>query len=456
MHRWLELWLWLGAAACGVRTHAPAPVDVGELVFSASGEAARPEAWWQAFDDPVLDRVVGEALAGNFTVRAAFARLEAARALARREGASFGPSLSGFAEGSVGTDDPFGGVQRVPVEVGGRISYEVDLWGRIRAGVQAERERVAVSNADAQAAALSLSAEVVRTWIGLAAVEEQLTLLDEQIRANQGMAAVTRARFLNGVVRQADTLRQDRLLAQTQAARLDQLATREILEHRLATLLGRPPQAPIEARPSALPLPPPLPAAGVPAELLRRRPDVLAAEHALRAADAEIAVAVANRLPRLTLSGVASTAPTSAAALLQGWVASVSAGLLGPIFESGRRRAEVRRARAAADAQLAEYGATLLDALREVEDALARDRIQAQVVDNLARQVDLADGAARGLQAQYVGGLEVGYLDTLTAQTTAQQLRRQSIAAEQEALLRRVDLYVALAGGLTPPEARDG
>jgi len=446
--------VWLGVVACAVRTEAPVPVDVGSIAFTRTGEAPRDAAWWTVFDDPSLDAVVRDALTNNFSVRAAFARLEAARAVVRRARSELGPDLSGFVDSSVGTDDPFGGIQRVPVEFGFQASYEIDLWGRIRAGVKAERERVAASQADAEAAALSLSADVVRTWIALGAVEEQRALLDEQIRANEGMAAVTRARFLNGVIRQADTLRQERLLEQTVGARLNQLATREVLQHRLAVLLGRPPQQTVVTSPTRLPAIPPLPETGVPAELLRRRPDVRAAEHRLRAADADVAVAVANLYPRLSLSGIASNAPTSAAALLEGWVASLGASLFAPIFESGRRRAEVRRTRALVDAQLADYGDTLLVALQEVEDALSRDRIQSGVVDNLVRQVDLAERAADGLQAQYLGGLEVGYLDTLTADTTAQQLRRQQIGARQDALLRRIDLYVALAGAV-PRETPD-
>ncbi len=450
---------WLTAAvlafpACAVRTEAPVPVDVQSLAFSRAGQAERPADWWTSFDDPGLDTLVDEALTGNFTVRAAFARLEAARAVVRRTRSDLGPSVSAFVDGSVGTDDPFGGVQRVPVEGGFRASYEIDLWGRIRASLRADVERFEEARSDAEVAALSLTADVVRTWVALAAVEEQLTLLDEQIRANEGLVRVVEARFLNGVVRQADTLRQERLLEQTRAAKLDQLAAREVLQHRLAVLVGRPPQETISS-PSVLPEVPALPDPGVPAELLRRRPDVLAAEHAVRAADADVAAAIANQFPRLTLTGLASNAPVSPADLLRGWVASLSAGLFAPLFESGRRRAEVRRTRAIVEAELAEYGAVVLNALREVEDALARDRVQVDVVDNVTRQVGLAERAASGLQAQYVGGLEVGYLDTLTAQTTSQQLRRQQIAARQEALFRRIDLYVALAGGVVPPSEDD-
>jgi outer membrane protein, multidrug efflux system len=425
---------------------------VEPLAFSPSGEAPVADAWWTAFEDPALDGHIREALRENLSLRAAWARLEAAEAVLWRERAPLVPVVSGFADSSVGTDDPFGGVQRVPIEFGARASYEVDLWGRLRAGARAEvanREQV---RARAGTAALSVSAEVARTWVALGATREQLALLDEQIVANQGMAEVVEARFLNGVVRQADALRQERLLEQTRAERIARLEDQEVLEHRLAVLLGRPPQEPVTPLPEALPAVPPLPEAGVPVELLRRRPDVRAAEQALLEADARVAVAVAEQFPRLDLRAGVSNAPSSVSAILEGWVASVGASLVGPLLGAGARHAEVRRAKAVRDEQLAAYGDALLQALREVEDALTRNRRQAEQVENLARQVRLAERTARGLQAQYTGGLDVGYLDVLTAQTTAQSLRRQQIAARRRHLEVRIGLYRALAGGLERPE----
>lgn len=448
--------VWLTVLACSTRTAAPLPVDLEPVVFSASGSAPLPDEWWTAFGDDALDARVREALGQNFTVQAAFARLLAAEAVVQRERAPLFPSFTGFADSSIGTDDPFGGVQRVPVELGVQASYEIDLWGRIRANLEAEVQRREATRADAEAAALSLSVAVARAWVGIAATQEQLVLLDEQIVANQGMAAVVEARFRNGVVRQADALRQERLLEQTRAEQVSQRTALEVQTHQLAVLLGKPPKADVGALPARLPPLLPLPDAGVPLELVRRRPDVQSAERALRAADAEVAVAVANQFPRLSLGASTSNAPGSAEALLQGWVSSLGASLVVPLLAAGERRAEVRRTRALLDAEVAEYGAVLLVALQEVEDGLTRDRRQQELVDNIDRQVALAQQTAAGLQAQYTGGLDVSYLDVLTAQTTAQQLRRAQISARRQHLELRIDLYRALAGGITPqPEASE-
>ncbi len=441
---------WATAAAMGCAKPGPiaSPIDVSSLAFSESGADTMDARWWTVFEDPALDAAIAEGLSDNFTVRAAWARLEAAEAVVRRARAPWFPSLTATTDVAIRSDRPVVDGDTGPVTVGLAASWEIDLWGRIRAQVLGESAAREIVREDAHTAALSLSAQIADAWIAIGAAREELALLDEQLHANTGMAEVVEARFLNGVVRQADALRQQRLLEQTRAQQVARLEDLEVLEHQLAVLLGRPPTLAIDPIPTALPDAPPLPDAGLPAELVRRRPDVRAAEQAVRRADAGVAEAVADQFPRLTLGGAISNAPASPQALVSGWIGSFVANLLAPIFEGGRRKAEVRRARAEAEAILHEYGDAVLVAMQEVEDALARNRRQAQILANLDTQVDLATRTAEGLEAQYVGGLSVSYLDVLTAQTTAQQLRRQHIDARARLLTLRVDLYRALAGAL--------
>lgn len=436
----------LALHGCVHTSETASPVSLDEVRFTESGAAEVPDAWWTSFDDPELDRLVAAALADNFTVRAAFSRLEAAEAEVVQARAPLFPALSAQARGEVATDAAPG------VSLGLYASYEIDLFGALRAELRGEAQRREQTREEARAAALSITGQIARTWVAIGAARAQLALLDEQLTANEGMAQVVEARFLNGVVRQADALRQQRLLVQTQAQRIEQLEDLEVLEHQLAVLLGRPPEHPLDVQLEALPALPALPDAGLPLALVRRRPDVRAAERALYAADADVAVAVAGLFPQLTLSAGLDNVPTSPQELLTGWVASLAGSLLAPLFEAGARRAEVRRTRALLDAEVADYGTVLLTALQEVEDALTRNRRQEQYVTNLREQVELAEQAALGLQAQYTGGLDVGYLDVLQAQTTAQQLRRDLISAHQRQLSVRIDLYLALAGGVQPEE----
>lgn len=439
-------------SGCATHTAAPVPVPMDQLAFSPAGEAPLEDAWWRALDDEALHGHIDDALRDNFSVQAAFARLDAARALTRRTRAPLFPTVSAEAGTNLSTDGPLAGGTRAPFSVGLAVHWELDLWGRVRAQVEAQQQAADAQREDARAAALSLSAEVARAWVDLAATQEQLALLDAQIDTNLSLVEVVEARVLHGIQGPADLLRQNRLLEQTRAQRLSRAADLEVLEHRLAVLLGRPPQTAVTPRPATLPGLPPLPDASVPADLLTRRPDLRAAEHALRSADASVAAAVADQFPQVSLSGDVFNTPDSAAALLQGWVASLGASLVATLLQGGQRRAEIDRTRAVVDQRLAEYGDAVLVALQEVEDALTRDRAQQSLVANVDRQVALAEQTMDSLTARYTGGLDVGFLDVVTAQGTAQQLRRDQIAARQEHLAVRIDLYRALAGGIDRPD----
>lgn len=423
------------------------------LAFSASGDASVPDAWWTALGDPALDAHVRDALGANFSVRAAFARLDGAQAVVRRTRAALAPSVSADVGGNLSSDGPLGGGRRAPFEVGLGISWEIDLWGRVRAQVDGETARTAATREDARAAALSLSAEVAEVWVGIAAAHEQLALLDAQIATNQSLIEVVEARVLHGLAGPADLHRQERLLEQTRAQRIAADADLQVLHHQLPVLLGRPPQESVSPLPTALPPLPPLPDAGVPAELIRRRPDLRASEHALRAADADVAAAIADLFPRLTIGAGTSWSPPTAESLLAGWLASLAASVVAPLFEGGARRAEVRRNRAVVEQRLAEYGDAALRALQEVEDALVRDRQQDALVQNVARRVALAERAVESLGARYQGGHDVGFLDVVTAQAAAQQLQREQIDQRRRHLEQRIGLYRALAGGIDPADA---
>lgn len=438
------------AAGCAGRREVDLSLDLESVALSQAGTAPLSTRWWAAFEVPALDAAMDEALGRNFDVQAAYARFRAADATVRRTRAQWLPTVGATVDASVSSDDLVDGLQQGPVALGLDLTYEVDLWGRIRSQVKGDAARRDAAEAQARAAALALSAAVATTWIDLAATQEQLALLERQVAANEQMSAIVRSRVLNGVVRQADSLRQDRLVEQTRTERVARLEDREILEHRLAVLMGRPPTDVPEGLPARLPELPPLPEVGLTSELLRRRPDVQAAEQAMIAADADLAAAVRDLYPRFDLRAGVDNAPLTPEALLTDWNASLGARLTAPLYEGGRKRAEIQRVRAVLEAQVADYTTALLVALREVEDAITRNRRQAETVALIDRQVALATQTADNLQLQYVGGLDVGYLDVLTAQTTAQQLLRQQIAARQRLLSLRVDLYRALAGGFDP------
>jgi NodT family efflux transporter outer membrane factor (OMF) lipoprotein len=293
---------------------------------------------------------------------------------------------------------------------------------------------------------LSLSAEVVTAWYRLAEARLQQEVLDEQIETNETVLELLRVRFGAGQIRSADVLRQQTLVEATRAQRIDNLARIAVLRHRLAVLLGRPPQEALDEPDARLVELPPLPATGLPADLVRRRPDVRAAQLRVQAAHRETAAALAARYPRLTLSGSVTTSDAGARDLFSDWISGLAAGLVAPLIDGGERRAEVERTRAVTRQRLAEYGDVVLASFREIEDALANERLQREKLDNLDARVELARKTYQQLRVQYLNGV-IDYLGVLAALTAEQELVRDRLAARLELLEFRIALYRALAGG---------
>lgn len=459
--------------ACVRPTPEVEPTVAPPPAFSESGAVEMPERWWSAFGDPVLDSLVERALSSNLDLASTWYRLREAEAVAERAGADLLPSLDADATGRVRradagglgdftepgddpTDDPddpdvpddgdvSSETRQEELRLGLTATYEVDLWGRIRSRADAERLRFEATRLEVRTAALSLSAEVVRTYFQVVEARDQIALLDSQIEANETVGRLLENRFGSGQVRAVDVLRQRQLVESTREERLGVQSRLRVLEHLLAVLVGRPPKDDVGVA-ATLPALPPLPATGVPAELLRRRPDVARAHRLLEAADRDLAAAVAARYPRLSLTASVTTSNEGAEELFEDFTRTLVGNLLAPVFRGGDLEAEVDRSEAVRAQRLYRWGQTTLDALREVEDALARERFQEERVASLERQVRWTEQSYDQLRIEYFNGLG-DYVDVLLAQTEKQRLRRDLVSARRELLERRVVLYRALAGG---------
>ena len=436
-------WLLLELSGCATRRvdhEFPMPTP---LPFSASGETDVPERWWLAFGDPDLNLQVERALGGNFDLATALQRLRAARALTRREASDLLPDLDGF----LGADITFGpGPEQERLTWGLDASYQVDLWGQIQSRVEAERFRAEATRADYHAVALSLAAEVARTWFSLIEAHAQLELLDAQVETNQNGLKAQELRFGIGDEGGApDVLRQRQLVQSTLEQVVVVQARVEVLEHQLAVLTGQLPQSASYDSGAELPGLPPTPHTGLPSELLMRRPDVRGDYLALVAADHDLASAISDQYPRLNLTGSLINSAESGETLFRDWFLSIGGQLIGPLLDGGQRRAEVDRTSAVVCQRFNEYGQTMLIALREVEDNLALERLQIQRIERLHAQVQLAEQATEQLFQRYVIGT-ADYLDFLSATQSQQRLQREILSARLDLILIRIGLYLALAG----------
>lgn len=444
-----RLWLCLvsvSVLAGGCASYEP----VGELSFdvdtplSEGGMADVSRHWWQELDDPALAEQIEQSLAGNLTIAQAVGRLDEAAALIRRQRSFLYPRLDGVASAERFEADDSDDETRL--SLGLRASYEVDLWGRIRAAVDAEEFQLLASVADVETAALAIAAEVATRWYELTVARLQLDLLASQLQTNLDTLQVLERRFAGGQARAADVLRQRQLVEASREQIILAEADVLVLEHALAVLSGRPPQSASIAT-SGLPTVPPLPRVGLPSELLERRPDVAAALLRLEAGDRIVAAGVRDQYPRLDLAASLATAAEKPADLFDEWLTTLSAQIVAPLFDAGLRRAEVARAEAVRAQLLASYGQTVLDAFADVEDALVLETTQAERIVNLQLQLELAESTVRQLRTSYFNGAS-DFLDVLTALRTQQQIERDLLDARRDRLLFRIALYRALAGGL--------
>ena len=425
--------------------------------FSAGGEAPLPARWWTAFGDPELNRLVDEALAGNFSLRTVWDRLDQARALVAQSGAPLWPTVdvSAGASRAAQRSPATGRVYSSDYSLGVLAAYEVDLWGRIRSTHAAARLDAEATAEDLHAAAVTLAAEVAASWYLLVEQTSQLALLREQTKTNETYLEIITLKFRRGQVSATDVLQQDQLVESNRGERALVESAIRMLEHRLAVLVGRPPGRVTLKVPGNLPPLPPRPQTGVPAEWVRRRPDVRAAELRVAAADGRVAAAVADQFPRLGLMAGAQTSNEEVRALFDNYLATLAADLVTPIIDGNRRGAEVERTRAVLSERLNAYGHAVLLALEEVEGALTEEAKQAEYVESLEKQLGLSNRSTNQTRENYTAsGVDfTRYLTTLLAH---QRLQRRSLEALRGLVHFRIDLYRALAaswGLARPPEA---
>ncbi len=405
--------------------------------------------WWELFDDPDLNALEPQIDVSSQTLKAAAAQLAQARALVRGSRAALYPTVD-LAPSAV-RSQPSGNRSAstfhqaandflVPVDV----TYEADVWGRIRGAISASRAAAQASAADLETARLSLHAELAFDYFTLRGIDRDRQLLDAAVESFQKALELTQNRFQGGIASQADVAQAETVLETTRAQAVDVAVARAALEHAIAVLVGRPASAfqiavkPMKDAPPSVPT-------GLPSELLERRPDIAAAERRVAAANAQLGVATAAFYPRLLLSGAAGFESSPLGSLLTGTSSFWTIGptLLVNVFDAGRRRAVSDQARAEQEQATAVYRQAVLIAFREVEDQLAALRILDEEAAIQRRAVDAAERSLVQATNRYRGGL-TGYLEVTSAQNAA--LLNQLTAAG--ILTRRMSASVLLMKGL--------
>lgn len=444
--------------------HPPPPSDVLDVpqswsVPAATGEAAPlSDQWWQSFGDARLNGLIPEGLSHNYDLMAAASRVESALAQTRIVGAELFPELNAGLSGDrskrnfIGfpipdlTDQVLSTTATIQI-LSLDVSWEADLWGRIRSRHRAAISELGATQAEFQATRLSLAAQIARAWFGVLEGARQVDLAERTLESRRLTRELSEARYQRGLTSSLDLRLSRTEVSLAEAAVQEGQRRLDVLRRQLEVLLGRYPSAELEAS-NELPRVPPRVPPGLPAELLRRRPDLQAAELRAAAAGAQVQEARRALYPRLRLTGSSGTSSNQLKDLVDGdfsiW--SLAGGLLQPLFQGGRLRSAVEVARSGENEALATYVARALRAFAEVESALTAEHRLDLRVEALEAAV-LQSGAALELaQERYSSGLE-GYLAVLASQRQAFQSESQLLDARRQQLTTRVDLILALGGG---------
>ena len=441
--------------------------ELDEWKKAEPGDALPKGQWWTVFNDPVLSGLIEQVNVSNQTIIQAEAQFRQAVAAYRVARAGLFPLLTGgasytrslrsatFSQGQVsggasqvtGNTQVTGGTPLTDYNLPVDLSWEADVWGRIRRSVEADRENARATSADLEAACLSAQATLAQSYFQLRTVDTQVQLFTESVKAYEDALKLTQNRFASGVAGRADVVQAEIQLSSTRAQLVELGVQRAQLEHAIAVLTGRPPADVTLPSSSLDAVPPPIPV-GIPSELLERRPDVAAAERRVAAANAQIGAAKAAFFPRIILTASAGYQSSDLSQWLT-WPShywSIGPALTQTLFAGGSLFALADEARAAYDASVAFYRETVLNAFKDVEDNLAALRI-------LEKESEAQDDAVRAAQEflkitnnQYREGI-VSYLNVVIAQTALKTNQRTAVDISGRRMVAAVLLIKAVGGG---------
>ncbi len=409
--------------------------------------------WWQIFGNADLNALEQQVSTANQTLRVAQANFEQARAQINYNRSNLYPGVGvggpAITHNRISGNNPTGlpgtqyGLFQAPISV----SFDVDLWGRIRRAIAAARDQYQASGADLQNVKLELQTELAAYYFQLRGLDAQKVILDNNVTAYQKALQLNQNRFAGGVSSKAEVAQAQTQLNQTEAQDIDIAVLREQYLHAIAVLIGKNPEefqmekAPLNQQPPFVPT-------GVPSQLLERRPDIAYAERQMASANEQIGIARAAFFPDLVIS---ATAGFQSGSIVNWFTWPSRFWAVGPqmaetIFDAGRRRAQVTIAQSGYDATVAQYRQTALTAFQEVEDNLAALRVLEQ---EQAKQHDATESAQQSVTLttnRYKGGL-VTYLDVVTAQTIALNNETTEVMILERRMAASVQLIRALGGG---------
>ncbi|EPJ88156.1 MULTISPECIES: efflux transporter outer membrane subunit [Pseudomonas] len=454
--------LLLSACAVGPDYHKPEMAAPAQFKAAQGWRQAAPSdslargAWWELYGDAQLNGLVEKLNSSNQTVAQYEAQYRQARALVRSSRGAFFPTLDlttsknrssqGTGSSSSSLSSSSSGIRDTyNAQLG--VSWEADIWGKLRRGLEADTASAQASLGDLAAMQLSLQSELVQNYLQLRVIDEQKRLLEATVDAYQRSLTLTQNQYRAGISGRDAVAQAQTQLKSTQADLIDLMWQRAQFENAIAVLMGQAPADFNLAASTSIPTLPAIPV-GLPSQLLERRPDIAAAERSVMAANANIGIAKAAYYPDLTLSLSGGYSSSTFA----NWISlpnrfwSVGPQLAMTLFDGGQRSAEVDRTEAVYDQTVAQYRQTVLNGFQEVENYLVQLKVYEEEAGVRAEALAAARDSLRLTSNQYKAGL-IGYLDVVNVQTTALSNERSVLTLLQSRLIASVQLIAALGGG---------
>ncbi|SDV05461.1 efflux transporter, outer membrane factor (OMF) lipoprotein, NodT family [Pseudomonas vancouverensis] len=452
----------LSACAIGPDYQRPQTAEPAQYKAAEGWRQANPSdalargAWWELYGDAQLNELIVKLNSSNQTVAQSEAQFRQAQALVRSARGAFFPTVDlnvsknrssqGTGSSSSSLSSSSSGIRDTySAQVG--VSWEADIWGKLRRGLEADTANAQASFADLAAMRLSQQSELVQNYLQLRVIDQQKRLLQDTVEAYQRSLKMTENQYRAGVSGKDAVAQAQTQLKSTEADMVDLIWQRAQFENAIAVLIGLPPAEFNLAETRDIPQLPQVPSA-LPSQLLERRPDIASAERSVMAANANIGVAKAAYYPDLTLNmnGGYSSSTFSNWISLPNRFWSVGPQLATTLFDGGQRSAEVDRSEAAYDETVAKYRQTVLDGFREVENYLVQLKVLQDEAVVRQQALDAARESLRLTQNQYKAGL-IAYIDVVVTQAAALNNERSNLDLLQSRLIASVQLIAALGGG---------
>lgn len=447
-------------AGCTVGPNYKRPVVAAPATWKETAVTTNapvlPVEWWTIFNDAELNALEAQAVDANQDLKRAAARVTEARAIARVSSADLYPSLTGGGaydrnRQSENRANVTPKLETDDFSAAFDLSYELDVWGRVRRSVEAATAETAAAETDLEVVLLTLTADVARNYQLLRSLDNEQLVIEATIALRRDAVRLQETRSQAGLINEMDVTRARTELANVEAELHAVRRNRAQIEHALAVLCGQAPATFSIAAKNTSIAPPEIPA-GLPSELLCRRPDVVEAGQRLEAASARIGVAKAAFFPTIKLTGAAGLASADLGTLVE-WpskIWSVGPSISLPVFQGGRNRANLKAAEARYEENVAAFRAAVLNAFREVEDALSDLATLAAQAQAVSRALTAARDTATLAGERYQKGL-TSYLDVVDAQRAALQAERQDTQLRGQRAHSTILLAKALGGGWICP-----